>query len=216
MAAQTQLNRGAFQGDPAADTVFVGMGVLNTNIVTVDADQIAQDVLITANTVSNASRDIQIGGLGTSVNTINLNTNTNTANIALNTTAIANNLNMTYAFAQVLALTPIGTVFQAVVIASESAVPGFFNYEYRLSVFVSSDTVDQTFYIQFRISAGPWTEVECKTQGVGVPVVVTLWDIGIPATNNTNFEIEIKKDVASVGIMTVEKANASIVQMKGI
>ena len=214
MAAQTQLNRGAFSGDPAADTVYDGMGVLNTNIDTVDADQITQDAAILANEISNTNQDNQISGLGVSVNTLNSDIITNTGNIALNTAAIAGLANMTYAFNQVLAITPIGTVYQSLATINEPAAIAKNDYEYRLSVFVSSDTVDQTFYIQFRIEAtGAWTEVECKTQGIGVPVVVTLWEPHDPLTNNTTFETEIKKDVASVGIMTVEKANVSIVQM---
>lgn len=211
--AQVQIDNGAFAGDPTAETVYSAFAKVNANAVTIDAEQVVQDGLIADNAVQIAVIDNQIVGLGVGLNDVNSDLQANIIQTGLNTAAIAANLNMTYAFTQELLITNVPTAYRTLAIVNEGSAIGHQDYEYRLSVILESDQVDQLYYIRYRIDAGAWTEVKKLSGPIGTQEVITLWRGASPLTNNTSFESEIRKDVTAAGAMTVIEANISIVQM---
>ena len=211
--AQTPIVIG-FPGNPAADTVYTAFTTVNANAVIVDAEQVAQDVIISASAASIVTIDGQITGLGVGLNDVNAALNIAEADIAANTVLINANLNMTYSVASLSAPLGVSTSYGTLLTLTDGAVVARNNYEYRITTTVSSNVADQLYNIRYRIDNGSWTELVLQGTLINGDNVTTLWVSHEPLTNSTTLDVEIKKiDVASASNTTVTNAHISIVQM---
>ena len=211
--AQTPIVIG-FPGNPAADTVYTAFTTVNANAVIVDAEQVAQDVIISASAASIVTIDGQITGLGVGLNDVNAALNIAEADIAANTVLINANLNMTYSVASLSAPLGVSTSYGTLLTLTDGAVVARNNYEYRITTTVSSNVANQLYNIRYRIDNGSWTELVLQGTLINGDNVTTLWVSDDPLTNSTTLDVEIKKiDVGSASNTTVTNAHISIVQM---
>jgi len=212
--AQVQIDNGAFAGDPTAETVYSAFGKVNSNAVIIDAEQVVQDDAIAANAAQISVIDGQITGLGVGLNDVNAQVSTNVIDIAANTAQILLQANMTYSVG-ILAvpLTNVPTSYQVLLSVIDGGVVARNDYEYRFSCNITSDQVDQLYYIRYRWDFGAWVELSLKTGIIDGSNVTTFWVSADPLTNNTAFDIEVRKDVLSLGNMTVTNAQAAIAQV---
>ena len=211
--AQTPIVVG-FPGNPAADTVYTAFITVNANAVTIDAEQVIQDADIAANAAQITVIDGLITGLGTGLNDVNAQVNINVIDIAANTALINANLKMTYSVVKLATpLTNVPNTYRTLLNLTDGAVVAHTTYEYRLSTIIESDQVDQLYYIRYRIDAGAWTELLLRTGDIGGDNVTTLWISDDPLTNSSSFEVEVRKDVASLGNMTVSQGQIAIAQV---
>ena len=211
--AQTPIVIG-FPGNPAADTVYTAFTTVNANAVIVDAEQVAQDVIISASAASIVTIDAQITGLGVGLNDVNAALNIAEADIAANTVLINANLNMTYSVASLSAPLGVSTSYGTLLTLTDGAVVARNNYEYRITTTVSSNVANQLYNIRYRIDNGSWTELVLQGTLINGDNVTTLWVSDDPLTNSTTLDVEIKKiDVGSASNTTVTNAHISIVQM---
>mgnify|MGYP003669596495 FL=1 len=211
--AQTPIVIG-FPGNPAADTVYTAFTTVNANAVIVDAEQVAQDVIISASAASIVTIDAQITGLGVGLNDVNAALNIAEADIAANTVLINANLNMTYSIGSISApITNIPTTFRTLITLVDGSVVAGKNYEYKLSTVVGSDQSGQSYSIRYRIDAGTWTTLKLRTDLANTSQLTTLWIGHQPLTSSTTFDVEISKDASSLGNMTALTAQVAIVQM---
>ena len=215
--AQVAIDNGAFPGDPTAVTVYSAFGTVNANAVTIDAEQVVQDGLISDNAAQISVIDGQITGLGVGLNDVNAQVNINTIDIAANTAQIALQANMTYAVLTLaVPYTNVTASYSTLFSLTDGDVEAHQNYEYKLSAVISSTQLGDWYYIRTRIDNGAWTEMQFKSNDfvdVAGSSVVTLWFADKPLTNSSTFEVEIKKDAAAAGSFTVSQASVAIVQM---